>query len=394
LKILYIANGNGTSPTLGGSMNRTIEISKRLKQYGNDIIFVTSSNTSKLLRDRGLDPEFRLVRTSFSNRIGTSAFDRLNEYVVSTVSSVWHSGKNAAKYDIIYNDSDYFCDVIPAIVYKFRSKAKWVAMTHHMIRPRDRVSQGNLLSRFSSLLQRFSYWLFVKFADAVFVYDSPAGRDIRDYLVSHGYPVDRIDYVTNGVSRGEIEMIPHGDAPRYDACFVGGFRPLKGIYDIVPVWKKVVKSAPNAALLVVGGGIERYERELRLHIESQGLVKNLTLAGALPWPDTIRALKQSKVFITTSYEEGWGIAVCEAMACGLPVVAYDLPAFSIFNNQLAKVNVGDTKAFAEEILKFIRDPALRQHVGRSNKEFSDRFDWDEIAEKEMNLFQRILAKRG
>ena len=41
-------------------------------------------------------------------------------------------------------------------------------------------------------------------------------------------------------------------------------------------------------------------------------------------------MKSSKLFIFPSYEEGWGISITEAMACGLAVVCYDLKAYDVF----------------------------------------------------------------
>jgi glycosyltransferase involved in cell wall biosynthesis len=392
MRILYIANGNGTSTSIGGSLKRTIEISKRLIKSGNSVTFLTTPSTAELFRSRGVDAEFRLARASFSTEKGTSGFDRMREYIISTVSSLLHA-HGVPAYDIIYNDSDYFCDVIPAIVYKYKSGAKWTAMTHHMIRPRENVTQGSIVSRISATMQKFSYWLFEKFADAVFVYDSDAGRDISRYLFDHGYPKDAIYYVMNGVSLQEIEDIPISGVPKYDACFVGVLRPLKGIYDLVPVWKEVVHVKPAAHLMVVGGGLEKYEKELKAQIDSEKLNGNITLAGEQPWPETIKAIKQSRIFVSTSYEEGWGIAVCEAMACCRPVIAYQLPAFAIFDDHLIRAPLGDTKLLAQGILQLLGNDAVRDQMGITNRQFSARFDWNKIAENELNLFYKI-AREG
>ena len=48
---------------------------------------------------------------------------------------------------------------------------------------------------------------------------------------------------------------------------------------------------------------------------------------AISGKDALSVVKSVLVFVFPSHEEGWGIAICEAMACGLAVVAYDLPAY-------------------------------------------------------------------
>lgn len=57
---------------------------------------------------------------------------------------------------------------------------------------------------------------------------------------------------------------------------------------------------------------------------------HITMLESVPDDYLYSLLKSSKVFVFPSHEEGWGIAVCEAMAAGLPIVAYDLAPFREF----------------------------------------------------------------
>jgi glycosyltransferase involved in cell wall biosynthesis len=93
-------------------------------------------------------------------------------------------------------------------------------------------------------------------------------------------------------------------------------------------------------------------------------------------------LKSARVFVFPSREEGWAISVWEAMACGAPVIAYDLEAYNGLKGGIAKVPVGDIGGMANAILTLLqnesdrglmRDAAMREVRG---------FDWATIIEEE------------
>ena len=177
----------------------------------------------------------------------------------------------------------------------------------------------------------------------------------------------------------------------YDACFIGGLRPSKGIYHIVPIWKKVVEKKKDALLIIVGGGLKDYEDELRSQINKEGLESNIKMLGAKNHDETLNILAKSKIFFSTSNEEGWGIAISEALAFGLPVVAWDLPVYrTLFPKGVVKVPIGDVQQFSESVLDLLADKNNYEKVSKNSREIVSAYDWDDIAIREMGLFQTIL----
>lgn len=123
MKILYIANGSGLSPDVGGSFVRTTEICKRLVNSGWVVYFVTTSGSAAVCRSRELNLNFLIIRASSFKKTETSLLDRALAYLLATVFSISRLTK-LARYDIIYTDSGYFCDAIPAVFYACRIGAK------------------------------------------------------------------------------------------------------------------------------------------------------------------------------------------------------------------------------------------------------------------------------
>jgi glycosyltransferase involved in cell wall biosynthesis len=86
------------------------------------------------------------------------------------------------------------------------------------------------------------------------------------------------------------------------------------------------------------------------------------------------------------------LAVNEYLACGLPVVAYDLPVFrEVFPNLLDSVPLGDSTAASQAILELLDDPKERQLQGQIGREYVQRYDYRTMAREEL---KHLLALSG
>jgi glycosyltransferase involved in cell wall biosynthesis len=133
--------------------------------------------------------------------------------------------------------------------------------------------------------------------------------------------------------------------------------------------------------------------KVRAAIKENDLSGNIELVGSKFGDEKFLLLKYSSIFLCPSYYESFAIVVAEAMACGLPVVAYGLPIYDdIYGECILKVPLGDLKKFAGAIINFLNNDDLRRAFGLEGQKFIQRYDWDEIAEKERRLMIDILDK--
>ncbi len=361
---------------------------------GCDVHFLTTHGGYKACQSEGLDVVYHLLPASIFKQDESGLLDRVFAYIISTISALWVVPR-LPKCDLVYSDSDYFCDVIPALLYRKTSGARWVAMTHHRIKVSKTRLRDFTVSSISQHMQLFSYFLFRKYADRVFVYKSSMGKAIADYMIAKGMDRSRIIMVANGIDLHLIETVPSGGGGIFDACFVGGLRPSKGLYDIVPIWKEVVSKKDDAVLVVIGQGAKEYEDQLLTQIRREGLQQQIVMVGAKSHAETIKIMKCSWTYISPSKEEGWGIAICEAMACGLPVIAYDLDVYrDVFSDKYRGISPFSISKFAEAIIEFLTSDELRIKAALSGRAFILQYDWDLIAKRELNLFKKILEQRS
>jgi glycosyltransferase involved in cell wall biosynthesis len=110
----------------------------------------------------------------------------------------------------------------------------------------------------------------------------------------------------------------------------------------------------------------------------------------------LAALRDSTLFVLPSYSENFGLAVVEAMACGLPVVVSD--QVNIWR-EIAAAGAGrviplDPAQLAHAIAAYVDDPSAARQAGRSGQALvRERFQWTEIAGALEAMYREVANGR-
>jgi len=120
-----------------------------------------------------------------------------------------------------------------------------------------------------------------------------------------------------------------------------------------------------------------------------GLQGNIIRAGYLEGDEKFRTLQQARVFVMPSWFESFGQVNLEAMKCGLPVVAYDLPVYGVFKKGMVKVPVRDNVHMVDEILRLLDDSRMYEAQRAEALEFSAEFSWEKTGEETLGLIQSL-----
>jgi glycosyltransferase involved in cell wall biosynthesis len=152
---------------------------------------------------------------------------------------------------------------------------------------------------------------------------------------------------------------------------VARFDPVKRLEVLLRALPLLRRRAPAAQLLVVGDGPER--DRLRALADRIDPDHRVVFAGAIP--DAARVLPLVDLYVTASRREGLPLAVLEAMACGLPVLATRAPGHvdAVEDGLTGRlVDVDDAAGLAEAAADLLGDPARRAAMGRAGRERAER----------------------
>jgi glycosyltransferase involved in cell wall biosynthesis len=125
------------------------------------------------------------------------------------------------------------------------------------------------------------------------------------------------------------------------------------------------------------------------------LAARIGVAGAIEWRGFVseaekrRILGESRVLVAPSYEEGWGIAICEALASGVPVAAYRHPVLDeVFGHAYLGTTPGDVDGLAELAARVLTDATYAEELSRAGRETAMRYDVGRVAETELETILR------
>ena len=380
-RLLWILNGCGLeSRGITGSPVRFHEISKRFAESGYRQHLLTTPGGETMLKTLGCRLPMTVAPASLLLRTEPCRPFRLWSYLVT--SALWRAkSDDLPASDAVITVSDYFCDILPALAVKKRTGAKWIAWIHHCETTPSERPGNRLVNELTYRMQRWSFGRIAAEADCAWINDTIAGDEIERRLLESGMEKPRIRRMQNGIDLSAIAAASAANRRDggTDAVMIG-VRPNKGLHDIIPIWRQVQKLRPGTSLTLMGG--MSGEAEVVREIRRLGLPITVFRpdGGFLPAEEYYAKIKSAKVLFAPSHEEGWGIAVCEAMAAGIPVVAYDLPAYRrIYRNAYVPVPCHDFDAFARALVGILDDPRESARVSTAGKACASRYDWNAVA---------------
>jgi len=190
-----------------------------------------------------------------------------------------------------------------------------------------------------------------------------------------------INFVTkNFIKRGQANLL-----------FVGGLDSahyFKGL----PILFKALTNLKNKnwRLNIVGSG--NLQSSYEQQTESLNLKNQIKFLGRLDDVALIKTYQESDIFILPSINrhEAFGIVLTEAMSCGVPVIASDLPGVRrVFRDGLdgRLFHTGDADDLSEKIDELLNNENRRLEMGRSARTYAiQKYSWDKIADRLKKVF--------
>ena len=175
---------------------------------------------------------------------------------------------------------------------------------------------------------------------------------------------------------------------------VGRLVPVKGHTYLIKAIQKVVKVIPEAKFLFVGDG--ELKSKLSEEIKSYDLQRNIFLLGARN--DIATILSCINVFLLPSLNEGFGMALIEAMAARKPVIATNVggvPEVIINGTTGILVPSKDPEAFSSAIIKLYNNPEMSLEMGLAGySRARNLFDIKTTVREFEDLYSKLIKEKG
>lgn len=350
------------------------------QKNNNEIFIIGNQNLNKKIKDLNLLGErYGFIKIEPTKKI-KNKFSLIFEGIKRNLKLLRINRiKNYENYDVVYSISSVLDLILfPYFLKTLGKKIKWATVFDNTVPLND---PGNKLVRLLAWLFFQISLILLKKADIIFV----ISEDLRKYLIKKGFDKNNLVLTGNAVEQDLIKKAKPNPKYKIDALFVGRINETKGIYDMLDVLEIVKKKYPNFQLAIMGRGDINTERKYKEEIKKRSLRENVKFLGFKSGLEKFNIIKSSKIFLFLSKSESFGIALLEAVCCGIKSFAYNLPAYrNIYKNgEVLIFEKGDFVSVAEAIIKTFQEKDFGNPTG---EKLLDKFSWDKIAEIELNAF--------
>jgi len=227
----------------------------------------------------------------------------------------------------------------------------------------------------------------------------PLSEELMDDMKRFKVPESKTSFIRNGVDLTEIDAalanLPEDKGLNSDSRiigFIGQMIPRKGIPDLIAVFDQLYQQAPDLRLQLLGDGSQRPELERQAaELSSTSAVEFLGFRS-----DRLELLSKFSLFVMTSSLEGIPRCMMEAMAVGVPVVAYDIPGVDqlVEHGKTGLLAPFGDKASLEACCKqVLDDPELAGTLSRNAREMvNERYSAARMANEYEVLFRKLTGR--
>lgn len=401
-------------PAIGGGESHARLLARELAARGCDVTVLTRR------RDRAWP-----LRETFEGvhirRFGPAGFVRLGKYLLLPPALLWLL-RHRARYDLIYVCGLRVAGWAGILAQRWggrpcilRAEACGEMDGGFIWRtPEGTVSSGKKF--FASPLLALRNRLYRR-AAAFLAVSTPIRQEYLDCRISeariaeipNGYDPARFHPLTTAPSSSAVDSAASSArddlrcrlslpaaAPLF--AYSGKLIRGKGLEHLLRVWVRFHATHPEAHLLLIGsGGAQSLscENDLRRTVARHELTDTVHFTGYVQ--NVTDYLQAADAFLFPSERESQGLAVLEAMACALPVVASDIPGI----RDMIRPGIDglllpptDESAWLAAMNELLDDPAAaRRRALVAAQTARNRYAIPAIAERHLHLFRDLLSAR-
>jgi len=204
----------------------------------------------------------------------------------------------------------------------------------------------------------------------------------------------KITLLPNGIETSEWKIVKSCQSSPVQITTVMRLHPKKrGMALIQAIEKVKAKLSPSFKfqLNIIGDGKEK--KRLEKKVNSLNLQKEIKFLGYRSRDEIKKIFEQTDFFVLPTIKEAFGIAVLEAKAAGIPVVAMSYGGVrDMIEHRKEGFLANNDEEFSDYILELIQNEKLRNEMSVNTIKTLDRFDWKQVIQKHLKIYQVAIEK--
>ncbi|HSW66033.1 MAG TPA: glycosyltransferase family 1 protein [Bacillota bacterium] len=199
-----------------------------------------------------------------------------------------------------------------------------------------------------------------------------------------------VTYESGALPSTKPPVKPKG-APQDFIMYLGNAFPHKNVYRLCQAFDLLHTQHPNLHLMLVGKKEKHYE-ELEQQVKTLSARDNIHITGFLPDEQAAWLYQHTKLFVTVSLGEGWGLPGTEAMANGAPVLASNVSVMpEVYGDAAAYCDPNDPADIAHQISKLLDDDKQRADLVKNGYQQIKKYSWTKMAQETLIVYKKLLG---
>lgn len=377
-------------PAIGGAETYALVIARGLGELGHEVEVVTDVAPGRPETEQ-ISGNVRVRRLhSYRSRFGAADTIFWEEMQFGLRPELLKIASALAPAIVLSNSLD-LC--VPAKLISLTIGIPWVATFHEQAPEREAMGTATLHLSYSLLQPNAVIAGSQLYLDRARRF----GSEDKCHLIYHGIDSNRfrpLDFVEDVRKRYGI--------PKHHTLLVsvGRLKPRKGFLDLIRAVGIRAKEGDGLSLIVAGtlnSGSSVYFEELKTEVRALGLEHFVHFDSSISHEQIPWLLGGSDIVVQASHEEGLGLSVIEAMACGRPLIATRIPGHIeiIESEDQAKLVPPNSPAhLAGAIAELVGDAGRRRAMGaNARSHIVERFSVDRMTSATAALLQTVINER-
>lgn len=218
----------------------------------------------------------------------------------------------------------------------------------------------------------------------------------RDIISCYGIAEDKIDVVYQGCDELFAKVAPeekksevrrkYGLPEKY-ILYLGSIEERKNLLQLA----KALNHLKSDISVVAVGKRTPYAKLVDDYVQQNNLSDRFMMIHNAPFADLPSLYQMSSVFVYTSFYEGFGIPILEALNSGVPVIAATGSCLEEAGGEgTIYVSPTDEKELAARLDEVLNDEALRSTMIEKGKEYASRFTMDKLVGSLLDVYGKVL----